>query len=171
MLSMITLVKNSFHGGADVYSKSRAPSGLEEGKPCRACNDFKSWFKNQSEEVHKKRECPLTKSELGRSTWGFLHTMAAYYPEKPTADEQKDMSDFFRIFSRLYPCSTCARDFNRLVTKEPPRTQSQSELKHWLCWAHNQVNKKLGKPRFDCSTLDERWKTGWKDGSCDVYQK
>lgn len=57
--------------------------------------------------------------------------------------------------------------FNR-IEKEPPRTSSQVDLKLWLCWAHNQVNKKLGKPKFDCSKLDERWKDGWKDGSCDV---
>ncbi len=54
------------------------------------------------------------------------------------------------------------------MEKQPPKTGSQTELKHWLCWAHNQVNKKLGKPKFDCSKLDERWKYGWKDGSCDV---
>lgn len=30
-----------------------------------------------------------------------------------------------------------------------------------------EVNRKLGKPDFDCSLVDERWRDGWKDGSCD----
>lgn len=49
MFSMITFVKNSFHGGDGHYPKSRTPPGLDqEGKPCRACNDFKTWFRSQN---------------------------------------------------------------------------------------------------------------------------
>ena len=47
-----------------------------------------------------------------------------------------------------------------------PQTSSQSELSRWLCDLHNDVNKKLGKPIFDCSKVNERWRDGWKDGSC-----
>jgi FAD-linked sulfhydryl oxidase len=32
---------------------------------------------------------------------------------------------------------------------------------------HNEVSRKIGKAEFDCSKVDERWKDGWKDGSCD----
>ncbi|KAK7590272.1 hypothetical protein V9T40_001885 [Parthenolecanium corni] len=159
------------------YPGSRRASSTPEEKPCRACSDFKSWSAAsnsifhplfQDESKKKEVECPLNKSELGNQTWGFLHTMAAYFPDKPSTDDQRDMAQFLRLFSKFYPCPTCARDFTKLIEKEPPRTSSQTELKHWLCWAHNQVNKKLGKPKFDCSKLDERWKYGWKDGSCDV---
>ena len=66
----------------------------------------------------ERKDCPLDKDELGRNTWSFLHTTAAYYPEKPTPQEQKDMKKFIHIFSRFYPCDFCAADLrDRLVRK------------------------------------------------------
>lgn len=53
-------------------------------------------------------DCPLDKDELGKSTWGFLHTMAAKYPDKPTPTQKKDMCQFFTLFSKFYPCDHCA---------------------------------------------------------------
>jgi FAD-linked sulfhydryl oxidase len=41
------------------------------------------------------------------------------------------------------------------------------ELSQWLCRIHNEINRRLGKQEFDCSKVDERWRDGWKDGSCD----
>ena len=37
--------------------------------------------------------------------------MAAYYPEKPTSDQQNDMKKFMSLFSKFYPCEDCAVDF------------------------------------------------------------
>ena len=59
----------------------------------------------------KKFGCPSDINQLGRGTWQFLHTMAAYYPSKPTVDVQENMSQFIKLFSKFYPCSTCADDF------------------------------------------------------------
>lgn len=71
------------------------------------------------------------------------------------------------VFSRLYPCWVCAEDFQRYMEKEQIRVDSRNEFGTWLCEAHNAVNTKLGKPVFDCSKWEERWRTGWKDGRCD----
>ncbi|VVC90418.1 FAD-linked sulfhydryl oxidase ALR [Leptidea sinapis] len=148
----------------------------EEDKPCRACSDFKSWAKSQKKGVPKtnepappkpNKECPLDKEELGNSTWGFLHTMASYYPEKPTKAQSDDMAKFFNIFSQFYPCEPCALDFQNDIKTHPPKTKTRDELAKWLCERHNTVNVKLGKPKFDCSKVHERWKDGWLDGSCD----
>ncbi|KAK6634252.1 hypothetical protein RUM44_004863 [Polyplax serrata] len=153
-------------------------------KPCRACSDFKTWTKfrkkeentsveqgitsnDNNSENNNQTNCPLTRDELGRRTWGFLHTMAAYYPENPTDEQRNDVHQFFKLFSQFYPCRECAEDLQRQIERFPPKTESQNELSQWLCRVHNRINLRLGKPMFDCAMVNERWKDGWKDGSCD----
>ncbi|XP_053607079.1 FAD-linked sulfhydryl oxidase ALR [Plodia interpunctella] len=166
----------------------------DEEKPCRACSDFKTWAKQRKQngsgssstktfesphkqgssevsasppELTKRGDCPLDKDELGKSTWGFLHSMASYFPDYPTKIQSENMSRFFYIFAQFYPCEPCALDFQEDIMKNPPMTKSREELAKWLCERHNTVNKKLNKPIFDCSKVRERWRDGWLDGSCD----
>ena len=51
----------------------------------------------------------------------------------------------------------------------PPDVSSRGALSRWLCEQHNEVNERLGKRTFECTVekLDERWKDGPSDGSCD----
>ena len=53
------------------------------------------------------------------------------------------------------------------LKETPPLTKNRVDLCQWLCRIHNGINKRLGKEEFNCSKVDERWKDGWKDGSCD----
>jgi hypothetical protein len=39
----------------------------------------------------------VSKEELGRATWTFLHTLAAQFPEKPTRSQQKDVKTMVMI--------------------------------------------------------------------------
>ncbi|EFA00437.1 FAD-linked sulfhydryl oxidase ALR [Tribolium castaneum] len=160
---------------------SRRPSPLDTEK-CRQCTSFSDYakiarrqaYEESSGEVSSttgsgtfRTDCPLDKDELGRSSWGLLHTIAAKYPENPTRTEQKDMTSFFTLFSKFYPCDFCAEDLRKELKADPPQIASQEDLSQWLCRLHNRVNNKLGKPEFDCSKVNERWRDGWADGSCD----
>lgn len=57
--------------------------------------------------------------------------------------------------------------FHFRLKETPIQASSQELLSQWLCRLHNKVNVKLGKPEFDCSKVNERWRDGWLDGSCD----
>lgn len=116
-------------------------------------------------------DCPPDVEELGRSTWTFLHTLTATYPTTATPEKQTQMRSFLGLFSNLYPCWSCAEDFQRWMAdptgNNAPRLSSRAEFGQWMCEAHNAVNRKLGKKEFDCNLWEERWRTGWKDGRCD----
>ena len=99
---------------------------VKEDKDCTVCTDFKDWMKNtttgKSKQENKSKrveqasksvvdDCPLYRDQLGRATWSLLHTMAAYYPEKASEQEQTSMKSFINSFSMFFPCHECAKDF------------------------------------------------------------
>ncbi|PWY92663.1 putative FAD dependent sulfhydryl oxidase Erv1 [Aspergillus heteromorphus CBS 117.55] len=171
---------------------TKLPSGVildKDGKPCRLCTSAASWRAltkqaktappttttstttlNTNPNTNTK-DCPPDVETLGRSTWTFLHSLTASYPVSATPEQQMEMRTFLGIFSRLYPCWVCADDF-RTWMAEPsgtnePRVAGRAEFGDWMCRAHNEVNRKLGKKEFDCRFWEERWRTGWADGRCD----
>lgn len=100
------------------------------------------------------------RQELGRSTWTFLHNVAAKYPAYPTRDEQSGALKLIDLLTKLFPCAECRGHFTKLVEGFPPKVGSQEEFSRWMCEAHNIVNKRLGKRIFDCARLDDRWDCG-----------
>ncbi|SCU98973.1 LADA_0H16534g1_1 [Lachancea dasiensis] len=158
-----------------------APSGRkiiydENGKPCRSCNtllDFQLLTgKVTTPKVQKVADTtskPDTYAQvdppdvelLGRSSWTLLHSIAAKYPKKPNEKQKSEMSQFMTIFSHVYPCWWCAKDFELFIRANAPKVNSRDELGKWVCEAHNDVNRKLGKPIFDCNLWENRWINGW----------
>ncbi|CAH8283255.1 unnamed protein product [Eruca vesicaria subsp. sativa] len=113
---------------------------------------------------------PVTKEDLGRATWTFLHTLAAQYPEKPTRQQKKDVKELMGILSRMYPCRECADHFKEILRSNPTQAGSQEEFSQWLCHVHNTVNRSLGKLVFPCERVDARWgKLECEQKSCDLH--
>mmetsp|Transcript_24593 Transcript_24593/g.58442 ORF Transcript_24593/g.58442 Transcript_24593/m.58442 type:complete len:181 (-) Transcript_24593:94-636(-) len=154
-------------GGDPLASLFKTMGGEDCDRP--QCDDTKSALTMALRRVHNNdveqiqpstKLCPPSKDEIGSSTWTLLHSMAAWYPESPTSEERRLMSDYMQALARFYPCTWCASDFRKNVESNPPRTDNRRDLCMWLCDQHNIVNSKLGKPLFDCTleNLDERWR-------------
>ena len=113
-------------------------------------------------EQDESTPCPPDREELGRHSWTLLHTMAAYFPARPTPSQSQAAVGLIRAVGMLYPCRHCAEDFERALEDHPPKADSREDLSVWMCEAHNRVNMLLGKPMFPCvlSQLDARWRTG-----------
>lgn len=104
---------------------------------------------------------PADVEELGRSSWTLLHTIAAKYPNKPSDTQKQEMKQFMTIFSHVYPCGWCAKDFELFIKENAPKVDSKDDLGRWICAAHNEVNEKLGKEKFNCDLWKKRWVDGW----------
>jgi FAD-linked sulfhydryl oxidase len=64
---------------------------------------------------HSSAPRQVTKEELGRATWTFLHTLAAQFPEHPSRQQQKDARTLMDVLTRIYPCADCASHFQEIV--------------------------------------------------------
>ncbi|GFR94432.1 sulfhydryl oxidase [Elysia marginata] len=165
--------KNGASSGAG--GDKEGPGGKKKAMPhCKSCTDFKTWMeltanprRNMSRQEREEKQCPLDSTLLGNNTWSFLHTMAAYYPEKPSAEQQNKMKSFISLLSDFYPCHKCAANLREDLKTDTPDTRSNTALSQWFCELHNKVNVRLGKAEFDCSKVLERWRDGWADGTCD----
>lgn len=100
------------------------------------------------------------KAQLGNAAWRLFHTILARYPDKPTKQEQSTLDQYIHVFAQVYPCGDCARHFQQLLTKYPPQTRSRKTAALWGCDIHNKVNKRLGKPDYDCTTILEDYDCG-----------
>ncbi|KAH9967523.1 ERV/ALR sulfhydryl oxidase domain-containing protein [Russula dissimulans] len=143
---------NAAHAIASATALAASAAAREEDDDARA---------------RRAERCPPDVEALGRATWTFLHTTAAYYPDSPTPTQRAHMLQLLHALPQLYPCSHCAGDLGTRMQRRPPDVRSRAALAAWLCATHNEVNFMLGKPTFDCSRVDERWRDGPKDGSCD----
>ncbi|KAF7969458.1 hypothetical protein HWV62_22345 [Athelia sp. TMB] len=177
-------------------SNKKAKTGMvlgPDGKPCKPCTAFRNWKpagakktsasagagstasmmaalasgKDDVSPADSRSDCPADVEQLGRATWTFLHTTAAYYPERPTQVQQSTMLGLLNALPSLYPCSHCASHLGGNMKDHPPDVSGRNALSRWLCERHNDVNERLGKGKFDCSKTDERWRDGPVDGRCD----
>lgn len=91
-----------------------------------------------------------TKEELGRATWTLLHSIADTYPENPSPSLRTHAANLIKALSNLYPCGKCQEHFQRYLEYYPIDTSTKRALQTWMCNFHNDVNRKLNKPLFNC---------------------
>lgn len=99
----------------------------------------------------------IDSDELGRSTWKFLHTLAATYPASPSEEERTRMKRFMEDFAHVYPCAPCASSFREILHEHPVQTKTGPQFAQWMCDVHNQVNLHTGKQLFDCAKVGDIW--------------
>lgn len=116
---------------------------------CNICSDF-----SKATCTHN---CPLSKKELGNSTWAFLHTVSVHYPNSPTIIEKKAAINLLNSTAQLYPCKPCANHMKQELKKNVPTINNTTEFADYLCKFHNKVNIRTGKPIFDCFKIFERY--------------
>ncbi|XP_062089579.1 FAD-linked sulfhydryl oxidase ERV1 [Humulus lupulus] len=120
-------------------------------------------------DTKEKSAGPVSKEELGRATWTFLHTLAARYPDNPTRQQKKDVKELMAILTRMYPCKDCADHFKKVLSGNPVQAGSHTEFSLWLCQVHNVVNRSIDKPIFPCERVEARWgKSECPERECDV---
>ena len=114
---------------------------------------YMSGLYKQTEEEKLYPERPLYRTEYGRITWKLLHRISAMYNPQ-SEDEKHLMSNIFKGLSIHFPCKECADHFKEEIKENPPKVEDNKSLVKWLCFQHNQVNKRLGKELYDCENID-----------------
>jgi len=107
----------------------------------------------QTEEEKLYPERPLYRTEIGRMTWKVMHRIAAICPESPTIEDKYRITKMCEGLSTNFPCKECAEHFREEIKKLPPEVEDYKIFSKWLCYQHNQVNKRLGKELYDCDNL------------------
>ena len=58
------------------------------------------------------------------------------------------------------PSGECAEHFSHILKQFPPQVSSRNAAASWGCHVHNEVNKNLKKPLFDCSKIGDFYDCG-----------
>jgi len=93
------------------------------------------------------------REQLGNHAWFYLHSLAANYPDAPSAEDKSAVRMLMASFGQLFPCKLCRRHLQgNLADAElgPVAADSRAELSVWMCKLHNTVNKQNGKSELAC---------------------
>jgi hypothetical protein len=86
----------------------------------------------------------------GPMGWMTLHAVSVCYPESPTPNDRKIISEFIDAFAGTITCANCRQHFFSLlsnyVRNVPSWLNSRRDLFLAVCRMHNDVNKRLDKP-------------------------
>jgi hypothetical protein len=91
--------------------------------------------------------------------WGTLHSIAALYPDTPTALEREMIARWFDSFANTLACSTCMKHFKKMfadyIATYPQWNASRLELTLFVLRAHNTVN---ARQSYTVHSVDDAFK-------------
>ncbi|CAN0331688.1 unnamed protein product [Phaeothamnion confervicola] len=102
-------------------SSQQAQQTTQQKQHTTAQSDATAGVAADAREEELYSGCPLDKDELGRATWGLLHTTAAHFPDEPSESHKQHALNLLKGLAHLYPCSYCAKDFQTSIQENPPR--------------------------------------------------
>jgi Erv1 / Alr family len=96
--------------------------------------------------------------DIGKNIWGpigwkWAHSLAQNYPENPSLDESYFTYLRLWYFIINLPCVECRRHAANYIFNNPPELINRNTFKIWMWRFHNNVNKRLGKPKFRFENL------------------
>lgn len=106
----------------------------------------------------------ISKQIWSRATWRTIHSFAA---GSDSTEKRLYFKQWISILAKLLPCEQCSYHFPLLLRKIPIDNYMDSNVKllEWTVRIHNDVNERLGYPKFsihdallfylDGSTCDE----------------
>jgi hypothetical protein len=94
----------------------------------------------------------------GPSAWALIHIVAANVPLRPTAREAVAYHTFFKTLATVLPCSTCRREYKKLICcgatrlsagmfqhhKRDPPGGARVRVFEWTIRLHDAVNRRKG---------------------------
>lgn len=169
-LTLWSLTKHS-SAGVQVYSllgKSAINSSWDLSPTSYSADQRNKHLHSYDKRIRTSRQTAITKleigyppskKEVGNSGWTMIHSVAANFPPQPSESDKYYAQMFLKSISKLYPCKRCRSHFDRYISSYPPDLSSRDALVLWACAAHNDVNRRNGKPEFPCEmpALDQKW--------------
>lgn len=96
----------------------------------------------------------------GPDAWNTMHAITYSYPKhSPTAENKRDMTEFFEAIADVLPCFECRKHFKSMLRRYPitEHLGTRHDLTRWLVDRHNDVNRRLGKPIVDYAFVDAKY--------------
>ena len=100
----------------------------------------------------------------GPCTWYLFHTLAEKINEEHFPALRTELISIMRQICSSLPCPDCAGHATQFMTRlNVNRIQTKNDMKMMLLSFHNQVNRRVNKPIFNETQLNEKYskaKTG-----------
>lgn len=95
----------------------------------------------------------------GTFAWAVPILFLLSYPLDPTPKQQEDAREFVqKWFPMLIPCGNCRAHFTSLHAPHVgDAVRNRATLARWFVDAHNEVNRRTGKPELSFEEAMKRW--------------